>query len=239
MTASGTAPTPYLRRVRLARKNSASPVSACNRSTKRASVSGLGTSNPPESMRSRCSFAMLALPLHLPSWTSLIAAFLTRLTCLVGRPPPIFNFERCEGHLPLARSDRYQASKSRAPIIRIPMVSSPSNFTSPSAVLIVVTAAVRRCPARSRRGPNPIDAFFSMTGDGFGFAVEQCSTAAAPAGLERPSSLFFRCIFSGRPALNGVDAWGNECVGASTDQGNRLLGPQNACLAEALPQEIA
>src|SRR5438128_10486377 len=27
--------------------------------------------------------------------------------------------------------------------------------------------------------------------------------------------------------------------GASTDQGNRLLGPQNACLAEALPQEIA
>src|SRR5207302_11504155 len=25
-----------------------------------------------------------------------------------------------------------------------------------------VTAAVRRCPARSRRGPNPIDAFFSM-----------------------------------------------------------------------------
>jgi len=106
MTASGTAPTPYLRRVRLARKNSASPVSACNRSTKRASVSGL--------------------------------------------------------------------SKSRAPIIRIPMVSSPSNFTSPSAVLIVVTAAVRRCPARSRRGPNPIDAFFSMTGDGFGFAVEQC-----------------------------------------------------------------
>src|SRR5438128_10882625 len=77
-----------------------------------------------------------------------------------------------------------------------------------------------------------------MTGDGFGFAVEQCSTAAAPAGLERRSSLFFRCIFSGRPALNGVDAWGNECVGASTDQGNRLLGPQNACLAEALPQEM-
>jgi len=48
----------------------------------------------------------------------LITAFLTRLTCLVGRPPPIFNFERCEGHLPLARSDRYQASKSRAPIIQ-------------------------------------------------------------------------------------------------------------------------
>src|SRR5438093_5353028 len=31
---------------------------------------------------------------------------------------------------------------------------------SDNTVLIVVTAAVRRCPARSRRGPNPIDAFF-------------------------------------------------------------------------------
>jgi len=169
-------------------------------------------------------------------WSSLANFGFTSIAGL----PVSENFEVLRPHL----SDRYWERRDvdvgrYAPIIRIPMVSSPSNFTSPSAVLIVVTAAVRRCPARSRRGPNPIDAFFSMTGDGFGFAVEQCSTAAAPAGLERPSSLFFRCIFSGRPALNGVDAWGNECVGASTDQGNRLLGPQNACLAEALPQEIA
>lgn len=57
---------------------------------------------------------------------------------------------------------------------------------------------------------------YGLTGDGFGFAVEQCFDGsslvsrsslrvAAPAGLGRPASLFFRCIFSG-PALNGVRA---------------------------------
>src|SRR5438034_5496535 len=57
MTASGTAPTPYLRRVRLARKNSASPVSACNRSTKR-------TDWPRSRLRNHCS-GCLAGPLPL------------------------------------------------------------------------------------------------------------------------------------------------------------------------------
>jgi hypothetical protein len=60
---------------------------------------------------------------------------------------------------------------------------------------------------------------YGLTGDGFGFAIEQCFDGsslvtrssrsslrvAAPAGLGRPASLFFRCIFSG-PPLNGVRA---------------------------------
>src|SRR5262245_41044696 len=72
----------------------------------------------------------------------------------------------------------------------------------------------------------------------FGFAVEQCFDGhrglvtrssrsslrvAAPAGLERPSSLFLHRIFSGRPAPIGVDAWGSEFVAPEFDDMLHLL----------------
>ena len=134
------------RPARLTRRRSESPVSSCILSIRRASVSALGTSSLPESISKRRRLFMLCVPRQTPSCTRARTAFLSDSVCLVGRPSPRLDLERCDGHLPLL----YSASHRQNSLSATTSDPVPSNLKRASSPL---NAFKDGRIARSRRYP--------------------------------------------------------------------------------------